>query len=145
MTNETTGRGLFNRGHQDAFRRPVYRSIRLRLCASAASLALCCSISHADDSHSSRVPTKTPIKHLVVIFNENHTFDNYFGTYPKAANIPGEQTWIGVPAPEFHARPDTPKVNGYLANPDLFFHNPNRTQTGAQANPVRLTPAQSPA
>ena len=28
--------------------------------------------------------SKTPIKHLVVIFQENVSFDHYFGTYPKA-------------------------------------------------------------
>ena len=28
--------------------------------------------------------TKYPIKHLVVIFNENISFDHYFGTYPNA-------------------------------------------------------------
>jgi phospholipase C len=77
----------------------------------------------------------------VVIFNENHTLDNYLVTYPNAANIPGEQGWIGVPAPVFHARPDTPKANNYLTNPDVFFHNPNVTATGAQANPIRLRPA----
>lgn len=27
------------------------------------------------------VPTATPIKHLVVIFQENVSFDHYFGTY----------------------------------------------------------------
>jgi phospholipase C len=31
-----------------------------------------------------------PIKHLVVIFEENETFDHYFGTYPDALNPPGE-------------------------------------------------------
>ncbi|MGN6628618.1 MAG: alkaline phosphatase family protein, partial [Candidatus Nitrosocosmicus sp.] len=31
--------------------------------------------------------TKTPIKHLVVIFQENVSFDHYFGTYPYAANL----------------------------------------------------------
>jgi phospholipase C len=30
--------------------------------------------------------TKTPIKHLVVVFNENRSFDHYFGTYPNAIN-----------------------------------------------------------
>ena len=30
----------------------------------------------------------TPIKHLVVLMQENHTFDNYFGTYPGADGIP---------------------------------------------------------
>ena len=29
-------------------------------------------------------PTATPIKHLVVIFQENVSFDHYFGTYPNA-------------------------------------------------------------
>jgi phospholipase C len=27
--------------------------------------------------------TSTPIKHLVVIFQENVSFDHYFGTYPR--------------------------------------------------------------
>ena len=30
--------------------------------------------------------TATPIKHLVVIFQENVSFDHYFGTYPHATN-----------------------------------------------------------
>ena len=30
----------------------------------------------------------TPIKHFVVLLQENHTFDNYFGTYPGADGIP---------------------------------------------------------
>ena len=34
--------------------------------------------------------TRTPIEHLVVIFLENHTFDNYFATYPNAANPQGK-------------------------------------------------------
>ena len=33
--------------------------------------------------------TATPIKYLVVIFDENNSFDHYFGTYPNAANLPG--------------------------------------------------------
>ena len=31
----------------------------------------------------------TPIKHLVIIFQENVSFDHYFGTYPNAPNPPG--------------------------------------------------------
>jgi phospholipase C len=34
--------------------------------------------------------TTTPIQHLVVIFQENNSFDHYFGTYPVALNPPGE-------------------------------------------------------
>ncbi len=32
--------------------------------------------------------TKTPIKHFMVLMQENHSFDNYFGTYPGADGIP---------------------------------------------------------
>lgn len=33
-------------------------------------------------------PTTTPIQHLVVLMQENHSFDNYFGTYPGADGFP---------------------------------------------------------
>ena len=62
------------------------------------------------------VHTSTPIKHLVVIFQENVSFDHYFGTYPYAANAAGE--------PAFYARPFTPRVNGLTA--ELLNHNPNQ-------------------
>ena len=35
-------------------------------------------------------PAETPIKHVVVLFNENVSFDHYFGTYPNAANTDGK-------------------------------------------------------
>ena len=35
-------------------------------------------------ANSSFSRTATPIKHLVVIFQENVSFDHYFGTYPNA-------------------------------------------------------------
>ena len=47
--------------------------------------------------------TATPIKHLVVIFGENVSFDHYFGTYPHATNEDGTP---------FRAHPGTPRVNG---------------------------------
>ena len=34
------------------------------------------------------VTAKTPIEHLIVMMQENHTFDNYFGTFPGADGIP---------------------------------------------------------
>ncbi|HTR76940.1 MAG TPA: alkaline phosphatase family protein, partial [Gemmatimonadaceae bacterium] len=71
--------------------------------------------------------TATPIKHLVVIFDENVSFDHYFGTYPVAANLPGE--------PRFVAAPGTPAVNGLT--PALLQHNPNASNP---ANPVAGTP-----
>ena len=48
--------------------------------------------------------TATPIQHLVVIYQENVSFDHYFGTYPVATNPSGE--------PKFKADPRTPTVNG---------------------------------
>ena len=38
----------------------------------------------------SLVQPATPIQHLVVIFQENVSFDHYFGTYPNADQSPGE-------------------------------------------------------
>ena len=37
----------------------------------------------------------TPIEHFIVLMQENHSFDNYFGTYPGAKGIP-EGTCIPV-------------------------------------------------
>ena len=31
---------------------------------------------------------RTPIRHFISLMQENHTFDNYFGTYPGADGIP---------------------------------------------------------
>jgi phospholipase C len=42
----------------------------------------------------------TPIKHLIVLMQENHTFDNYFGTYPGADGEP-----VGVKMPVDPANP----------------------------------------
>jgi phospholipase C len=71
--------------------------------------------------------TATPIKHVVVIFQENISFDHYFGTYPNATN-PGSE-------PTFYAKPGTPSVNGLT--PALLNDNPNT------ANPKRLDRSQA--
>jgi phospholipase C len=63
--------------------------------------------------------TATPIKHLVVIFQENVSFDHYFATYPSAANAPGE--------PRFTAAAGTPTVNG-LNEALVAPNNPNSVQ-----------------
>ena len=64
--------------------------------------------------------TNTPIKHLVVIFQENISFDHYFATYPNATNPPGE--------PSFHASSNTPTVNGLANNSGLLENNTNQYQ-----------------
>ena len=64
------------------------------------------------------LPTKTPIKHLVVIFNENRSFDHYFGTYPNAMNPEGE--------PVFEPAKNTQRdINNFLSDPALLDNNPN--------------------
>jgi phospholipase C len=77
---------------------------------------------------SPRPTTATPIKHLVVIFQENESFDHYFGTYPK--NDSSE--------PPFNAAPNTPAVNGLT--PTLLTNNPNKAVAG---NPFLLTREQA--
>ncbi len=81
--------------------------------------------------------TATPIKHLVVIYGENVSFDHYFATYPKAANPVGE--------PQFVANKKTPLVNN-LANNNLLTNNPNALNqangTGA-TDPFRLDRTQA--
>jgi phospholipase C len=80
--------------------------------------------------------TTTPIKHLVVIYQENVSFDHYFGTYPRAANTSG-QPFDGESA----------RVNNLLNSKgaggvgSLLTNNPNRDGTGNQVNPRRLDPA----
>jgi phospholipase C len=95
-------------------------------------------------------PTKTPIKHVVIIFQENASFDHYFATYPNAKNTDGTP---------FHAREDTPTVNGLTdgnnkfperVNVRLHDFNPNMPAPGGKspilvpdtngaANPFRMT------
>jgi phospholipase C len=79
--------------------------------------------------------TSTPIKHVVVIFGENESFDHYFGTYPYAANTDGTP---------FYAKPGTPTVNGLYTKitksgpvGPLLTSNPN------EYNPQRLTPSEA--
>jgi phospholipase C len=63
--------------------------------------------------------TATPIKHLVVIFQENVSFDHYFGTYPKTIrDASGHMV--------FRPKKGTPSVNGL--SEDLLTHNPNSAQ-----------------
>jgi phospholipase C len=101
----------------------------LAVIAAALVTTLPTGVAFADSSQ-----TATPIKHLVVIFQENVSFDHYFGTYPNATNPPGE--------PAFYARPKTPSVNGL--SPALLTKNPNLNPANGAgaANPFRLDRSQ---
>jgi phospholipase C len=117
--------------------KPIDKFVR-----SAVSVALigCATSAFADfpgfpgPEHGPGSATATPIQHVVVLFQENVSFDHYFGTYPRAQNNPGEQP--------FRAYPGTPPVNGLT--PDLLNSNPNLNATGtAKVNPPRFAPAQA--
>jgi phospholipase C len=58
--------------------------------------------------------TTTPIKYVVVIFQENNSFDHYFGTYPNALYPSGAAVGTQYPSGEspFVPLPNTPSVNG---------------------------------
>jgi len=78
----------------------------------------------------------TPIKHLVVIFQENVSFDHYFGTYPNAANPAG--------SPAFTPVADTPAVNGL--SDAIMTRNANAANPANKAgavNPFRLDRSQA--
>jgi phospholipase C len=70
-------------------------------------------------------PTTTPIKHVVVIFQENVSFDHYFGTYPHAQPNKDGSVFFK------HAKAGTPSVNN-LESAGLLTNNPNA------ANPFRI-------
>ena len=85
----------------------------------------------------------TPIEHVVVIFQENVSFDHYFATYPFAANTDGTT---------FNPVDGTPSVNGLgtlvEGEPSgvLLSSNPNAANTGNGANainPFRLSYSQA--
>jgi phospholipase C len=128
-------------------RRSVNRHTKLTTFATA-SLCTCAllstAMSAAHDRDTGR--SKSHIKHVVIIFQENASFDHYFATYPDAKNTDGTR---------FVARPDTPTVNGLTdgnsqfperINVGLHDFNPNSTvglPTGLNpnggANPFRMT------
>jgi phospholipase C len=120
----------------EASRRTVALLLALTTALGPTAMpALAASKTAAKQTRRAAPPTRTPIQHLVVIFNENVSFDHYFGTYPVATNPRGE--------PRFTAVPDTPTVNGFVnalvnANPNL---NP-ANGTGA-SNPFRLDRSQA--
>ena len=90
---------------------------RTKLIRFLAALALTLPGAHAFQTEPAS-PYPTPIKYLVVIFDENNSFDHYFGTYPRAANPQGQ--------PQFVAALGTPAINGLSGA--LMTRNPNGVQ-----------------
>ncbi len=89
------------------------------------------------ESVQNNLTTATPIKHVVVIYNENVSFDHYFGSYPNAANPAGE--------PAFTPAAGTPAING-LSGRAADGTNGNFTNPANgvnAANPFRLDRTQA--
>lgn len=61
----------------------------LRNAAAIAAFALlaCACSGRAAETAVTPALVRAHVKHVFVIFQENHTFDNYFGTYPGAENL----------------------------------------------------------
>ncbi|SDI76327.1 phospholipase C [Frankineae bacterium MT45] len=99
----------------------------------ATATALVVSSTASSSAHPQRpIPnrsaiTASPIKHVVVLFDENISYDHYFGTYPKAANTDGTK---------FVATTSTPKNNNLVTSGAL-------TSNGNLYYPTRLTPDQA--
>ena len=120
----------------------MFRQALLVTACAAAALALP-ACGGSDDptstpavSSQDALQTATPIKHVVVIYGENISFDHYFGTYPNATNPSGE--------PAFTAKSGTPTPNGLTGT--LLTANPNFTNTANgtdAANPFRLDRTQA--
>lgn len=72
--------------------------------------------------------TTTPIQHVIVIMQENHSFDNYFGTYPTADGTLLDATTI-------HLQP----VDGLTSNVCVPYHtscvSPHLTTSETPSNP----------
>jgi len=116
-------------------RKPRLRTLAVSSIAGVAALCLVlAAVSMSSAQAQARVvtpdrsaSTASPIKHVVVLFDENVSFDHYFGTYPKAKNTDGTR---------FVATSSTPKTNTLVSSGNLVS-NPN------QYYPTRLTPSQA--
>lgn len=85
------------------------------------------------------VTSSQVIKHVVVIFNENISFDHYFGTYPNAANL-------STDAVKFTPATGTPtNIANYISSPELLTANPNLNIVNGvgASNPFRLDASQA--
>ena len=61
-----------------------------------------------EDTPEDHLPTLTPIKHVITLMQENHSFDNYFGTYPGADGLPA-----GLCEPVSLKNPDADCIEPY--------------------------------
>jgi phospholipase C len=91
-------------------------------------------VATADAAGRQRDQTTTPIQHVVVLMQEHHSFDSYFGTYPGADGIPA-----GTCMPVDPGRPDLGCVKPHLiANGRVEDHPVSAATAAAQLNGGRM-------
>ncbi len=96
--------------------------------------------------YTDHLPTLTPIKHLIVIYQENVSFDHYFATYPHATNPAGEPRFTPRAQPIRFGGNLRERAVDNLANSNLLTNNPNDTNPANGANaadPFRLDRTQA--
>jgi phospholipase C len=121
----------------------------VRKKALAAVVAACLAtgaMTAATEASGESLSNRPTIRHVVIIFQENASFDHYFATYPNAKNSDGTP---------FVTRPNTPTVNGltdgnsqFPERVDVGLHNfnpnnpvglPTGLDPNGGANPFRMT------
>lgn len=65
-------------------------SVLLTIVAVCLGVTAGAAVADTDERHARDIETTTPIKHFVTLMQENHSFDNYFGTYPGADGVPDD-------------------------------------------------------
>ncbi len=83
------------------------------LCAGVSTLAQL----PAAQAAAGGSPNATPIQHVIIIMQENRSFDSYFGTYPGANGIPKNAC---IPL-------DPTKATSHCVKP---FHDPHDANAG---------------
>nr|WKF62033.1 Non-hemolytic phospholipase C [Paraburkholderia busanensis] len=73
--------------------------------------------------------TATPIKHVVVIFGENVSFDHYFATYPSAKNVAGEPAFSAAAGTQTDIQTLAAAGLTGSANPNAQATSPNIVST----------------
>ena len=94
----------------------------------AATLLTTCLVGCTSQPSTTAPPTPTPsgihkIRHVVIIMQENRSFDSFFGTYPGADGIPAKNGQFTVCVPD-------PRTKGC----DKPYHDPGLVNGGAGHN-----------
>jgi phospholipase C len=94
--------------------------------------------------HQGGPSTATPVKHVVVIFQENVSFDHYFGTYPNAANLPGENPFKpkrSTPTSINTLKTPLDPTHHFAPIPGVNLTSPTQNPNSLQAANFNINPA----